>query len=690
MTTHAAGKVEARHLKRNAYLYVRQSTLRQVFENTESTQRQYALKQRAVALGWTSDQIVVVDTDLGQSGASAVDRAGFQNLVKEVGMGRAGIVMGLEVSRLARNSTDWHRLLEICALTDTLILDEDGIYDPAHFNDRLLLGLKGTMSEAELHLLRARLIGGMMNKARRGELQMRLPIGLVYDAAQRVVLDPDRQVQQTLHTFFETFRRTGSATATVKEFRRQGLTFPRRVGHGPNKGEVIWGPLLHHRALWLLHNPRYAGAFAYGRSRQRKLGDARYKKLPREEWISLIRDAHAGYISWDDFERNQERLRENSAAHGGDRRRSPPREGPALLQGMVICGRCGIRMSVRYRRSRGLLVPEYVCQRDGIEHATAHCQSISGAVIDEAVGKVVVEAVTPMTLEITLAVQKELEGRFAEADALRRKQVERAQYEADLARQRFMRVDPNNRLVADSLEAEWNGKLRALTEAREQYERQRDADRIVFDQEQRARILSLANDLPALWHNPATPTRERKRMLRLLVDDVTLIKEDEIIVHIRFRGGATQTLTLPKPLPAWKLRQLETDLIAEIDRLIDRHTDGEIAAILRARGVRTYEGTIPNRVMIGRVRHAYGLKSRLDRLREAGMLTRFEMAKALGVTVSTVKAWRSKGWLRGVAYNDRNDCVYERPGKDAPKKYKWKRRRLGIAPNGTKGKQYEA
>jgi DNA invertase Pin-like site-specific DNA recombinase len=690
MTTHAAGKVEARHLKRNAYLYVRQSTLRQVFENTESTHRQYALKQRAIALGWTADQVVVVDTDLGQSGASAVDREGFQKLVTEVGMGRAGIVMGLEVSRLARNSTDWHRLLEICALTDTLILDEDGVYDPAHFNDRLLLGLKGTMSEAELHLLRARLIGGMMNKARRGELQMRLPIGLVYDAAGRVVLDPDRQVQQTLRTFFETFQRTGSAMATVKEFRRQGLTFPRRVGHGPNKGEVIWGALLHHRALWLLHNPRYAGAFCYGRSRQRKLGDTRYKKLPREEWISLIREAHVGYIGWDDFERNQELLRENSAAHGGDRRRSPPREGPALLQGIAICGRCGVRMTVRYLRSRGHLVPEYVCQRDGIEHAEPHCQRVSGAVIDEAVGKLVVETVTPMTLEITIAVQKELEGRFAEADALRRKHVERAQYDVDLARRRYMRVDPDNRLVADSLEAEWNGKLRALAEAQEQYERQRDADRVVCDREQRARILGLANDLPALWRDPATPARERKRMLRLLIDDVTLIKGNDISVHIRFRGGATQTLTLPRPLPAWKLRQLDPDLIAEVDRLIDKHTDGEIAAILRERGVRTYEGTIPDRFMIGRVRHDYGLKSRFDRLHEAGMLTRFEMAKALGVAVSTVKAWRSKGWLRGVAYNDRNDYLYERPGKDAPRKYKWKRRRYGVASHGTKGEQCEA
>jgi DNA invertase Pin-like site-specific DNA recombinase len=674
MMSQVAGKVDARHLKRNAYLYVRQSTLRQVLENTESTQRQYALKQRAVALGWAPDQIVVVDSDQGQSGASAVDREGFQRLVTEVGMGRAGIVMGLEVSRLARNSTDWHRLLEICALTDTLILDEDGVYDPAHFNDRLLLGLKGTMSEAELHLLRARLIGGMMSKARRGELQMRLPIGLAYDAAGRVVLDPDKQVQQTLRIFFETFRRTGSAMATVKAFRQQGLSFPRRVGHGPNKGEVLWGPLLHHRALWLLHNPRYAGAFCYGRSRQRKLGDGRYKKLPREEWIALIRDAHVGYIGWDDFERNQELLRENAAIHGQDRRRSPPREGPALLQGLVICGVCGARMSVRYHQWRGRLVPQYVCQRDGIERAEPICHHVPGAIVDDAVGKVVVEMVTPMALEVTLAVQKELEAHFEKADALRRKQVERAQYEVDLAR-RYMRVDPDNRLVADSLEAEWNAKLRVLREAQDQYLRERDADRSMLDQEQRARIVALTNDLPALWRDPATPDRERKRMLRLLIDDVTLLKGNEVTAHIRFRGGATQTLSLPRPLSAWKLRQIDPDLIAEIDRLIDQHTDREIAAILRDRGVRTYEGTIPHRTMIGRLRHDYGLASRFDRLRAAGLLTRDETAKALGIHISTVKAWRNKGWLRAVAYNDKSDYLYERPGEDAPKKFKWKKGR---------------
>ena len=292
MTASSGQKVEARHLKRKAYLYVRQSTLRQVMENTESTQRQYDLRRRAIALGWPSEHVIVIDHDLGQSGASATDRKGFQNLVTEVGLGRAGIVMGLEVSRLARNSTDWHRLLEICALTDTLILDEDGIYDPSHFNDRLLLGLKGTMSEAELHVLKARLVGGMLNKARRGELQSPLPVGFVYDPEGRVRLDPDEQVQQTIRLLFQTFLRTGSAFATVREFRREGVRFPCRLRHGPHKGEILWGDLRHSRTLEILHNPRYAGAFCWGRTRQRRRGDGQkvYHLLPREECVDGLSD----------------------------------------------------------------------------------------------------------------------------------------------------------------------------------------------------------------------------------------------------------------------------------------------------------------------------------------------------------------------------------------------------------------
>jgi DNA invertase Pin-like site-specific DNA recombinase len=690
MMTEAHGKVQSRHLKRNAYLYIRQSSLRQVLENTESTQRQYALKQRAIALGWTHEQIIVVDTDQGQSGASAAEREGFQKLVSEVGLGRAGIVMGLEVSRLARNCSDWHRLLEICALADTLILDEDGIYDPAHFNDRLLLGLKGTMSEAELHLLKSRLLGGVLSKARRGELQSPLPIGFVYDATGRVVLDPDKQVQQSIRVFFQTFRRTGSAIGTVKAFREQHLTFPRQVRHGPHKGEVIWGVLDHPRALWVLHNPRFAGAFFYGRTRQRKHGDGRYKKLPREEWIALVQEAHAGYISWEDFEENQRRLLENSAIQGSDRRRSPPREGPALLQGAVICGRCGARMTVRYHQYKHRRLPSYLCQREGIQHAEPICQCIPGMGIDQAIGNLLVETVSPMALEVTLAVQQELQARVDEADALRRKQVERSQYEVDLARRRYMRVDPDNRLVADSLEAEWNAKLRALTEAQEQYAREREADRAWIDDEKRARILALAQDFPSLWRDPDTPDRERKRMLRLLIEDVTLTRGKEITAHVRFRGGATRTLTLPPPLPAWKLRQKSPELIAEIDQLLDHHTDKEIAVILNERGVRSGEGNPVHRDMIRRLRLDYGLKSRYDRLREAGLVTRDELANKLGVSAATVRVWRRWGLLRGHAYTDRNDYLYEPPGKNAPAKHKWKRRAGKVVSNRAKEVQCEA
>ena len=385
----------------------------------------------------------------------------------EVSLGRAGIVLGLEVSRLARNSMDWHRLLEISALTDTLILDEDGVYDPAHFNDRLLLGLKGTMSEAELHVLRARLQGGIRNKARRGELFVRPPMGYVYSLERKMVLHPDQQVQQAVQLLFGTFRRTGSAMATVKYFAEQGLMFPRHVHTGPNKGDVVWAGLEHSRALRILHNPRYAGAFVYGRTHLRKTveGDWVIEPVPREAWEVLIREAHTGYIDWEEYEQNQRRLRDNSQAYGKERRRSPPREGPALLQGLLICGRCGKRMTVRYHTRGGHLIPDYVCQREGIEYGEPICQHIPGAAIDEAVGNILVEAVTPITLEVALAIQQELQSGLDEADRLRQQQVERIRYEAELARRRYLRVDPDNRLVADSLEADWNEKLKLRAES---------------------------------------------------------------------------------------------------------------------------------------------------------------------------------------------------------------------------------
>lgn len=670
MRADAHQKVVADHLKRNAYLYVRQSTVRQVFENTESTKRQYGLRQHAMALGWPAEQIMVIDSDLGQSAASAVDREGFQKLVAEVGMGKAGIVVGLEVSRLARNSTDWHRLLEICALADTLILDEDGVYDPNDFNDRLLLGLKGTMSEAELHVMKARLQGGIWNKAKRGELQSSLPVGLVYNAANHPELDPDKQVQESLRCFFAVFQRTASATATVKEFRQRGLLFPRRLKKGPHKGDLLWGKLTHCRALQVLHNPRYAGAFVYGRKRTRKKADGgeSHLLLPREQWI-LLPGVHNGYISWEEYEQNQRRLLENAQARGEDRRKSPPREGPALLQGLVLCGICGERMTVRYHnRAKQRIVPYYMCQKDGIEHGQPFCQSVNGEQIDKTISDLLMQTMTPMALDVALSVQQEIQARVEDVDRLRRKQVERARYESDLAQRRYMHVDPANRLVADSLEAEWNHKLRALNEAQEEYDLQRQSDHRMADEAQRARIAALASDFPRLWQDPKTPDRERKRMVRLMLEDVTLIQREEIKVHVRFKGGATRSFTLSRPLTAADLRRTNLAVIQEIDRLLDEHTEEEIALILNQKGTRSGTGIPFTRTMISYLRCSYNLMDRFTRLRAAGKLTAEEVAGRIGLAVATLTHWRDRGLLCAHRYNDKGECLFDPPAADLPGK----------------------
>ena len=655
-------KITAEHLQRAAYLYIRQSSLHQVLENTESTERQYALRRRAVALGWPDDRVVVIDRDQGQSGASASDRIGFQRLVADVGLGKAGIVMGLEVSRLARNNADWHRLLEICAMSGTLILDEDGLYDPVQYNDRLLLGLKGTMSEAELHILKARLVGGVLNKARRGELKMPLPIGLVYTADNRVALDPDQQVQQSLRTFFATFARTGSAWRTVQTFRREGLRFPKRGQAG--KGEVVWQALSHHIALDTLHNPRYAGAFCFGRRRTWKDidGRVRIQELPREKWRFLKKEAHPGYITWDEFLANEQRLLDNHQQHGGGSSRGgPAREGPALLQGLVICGKCGRSMTICYHHRETLLTPSYVCQKECIEHSESSCQRIPGAAIDEAVGQLLVQSVTPLALEVVLNVQGEIQARMAEADRLRRQHVQRAQYEADQARVRYMLVDPNNRLVADTLEAQWNEKLRLLAQAKADCEQQEQLAAVRVTEEQKAQVLNLAADFPRLWRDPKTPDRDRKRMARLLIADVTLRKDQDIRVQVRFKGGATHELRLPLPKSAWELRLTNPEIMAEIDRLVPDHAESEIAGLLNARGWRSGCGKPFTLRLVNQLRRKYGIKGRRERLREQGWLTVHEIAEALGCHWGKINYWRLTGLIEGVRVNDKDDRLYKRP-----------------------------
>lgn len=654
-------KVTADHLRRDAFLYVRQSSLRQVMENTESTKRQYALRERAVALGWPIERIHVIDSDLGLSGASAQDRDGFQCLVAEVANAHAGIVLGLEVSRLARNNADWHRLIELAALTQTLILDEDGVYDPAHFNDRLLLGLKGAMSEAELHVLKARLQGGILNKARRGELEMPLPIGLTYHPNGTVVLDPDQSIRAAIQLIFDTFRQLQSATATVKRFRREGWLFPRRIRRGIGKGDLHWSPLDHCHVVAILHNPRYAGAFVFGRTRQVYRAGRKHNavKVKREDWQVCIQDAHPGYIDWAEFERNQTTLRQNVAAWSQGGRGSVPREGIGLLQGRVICGICGARMRVRYQQVGGKLEPYYLCTENSVRRAEKNCQTVRGVGIDEAISALLLENVAPAALELALAVEGEIGGRVEQAARQRATQLTRARYDAELARRRYLSVDPANRLVADTLEADWNERLRQLDTLQQEHDRQQQADQKLLSDEAKTRIRALAHDFPRVWNDERVAPLERKRMVALLIDDVTIVKAQKIALHVRFRGGRTTTLEIDKPKPISLIRKTPPEVIRQIDELLETCTDRQVAEQLNTLGYKNWRGESFTHKKIRRIRCVYHLKSRFERLRARGMLNANELASRLGVSTTSIYHWGRDGIISEHRWGEGDRCLYE-------------------------------
>jgi hypothetical protein len=464
---------------------------------------------------------------------------------------------------------------------------------------------------------------------------------------------------------FDTFRRTGSASATVKHFREQGLLFPTRLAAGTRKNELTWGPLCLGRAANALHNPWYAGAYAFGRGRWRKQPDGRirHERLPHGEWHALIRDAHPGYISWEEHERIEKHLQAAAKSLGWERGLVP-----RLLQGRVVCGLCGSRMHVHYNvRRGGQRVPNYVCFGRGRLFGDPSCQSILGTEIDTAVGNLIVEAVTPMALELTLAIQQEIKTRLDQADFLRHRQVERAQYEADHARHRYMQVDPANRLVADSLEADWNARLRALGEAQQEYQRQRTADRLVVDEQERKRILDLVTDFPAAWSNPKTPQGERKRMLALLIEDVTLLKQRQITAAVRFRGGAITTLTLARPLTAQQIRATHEDVRREIDGLLDEYTDSQVANILNERGLHTGVGDAFDPISVQWVRFSAKFKSLRQRLLAAGWLTSKQLSAKLGISRTTIGKRRLDGRLRGRICNGVGEWLYWPPEQDRTK-----------------------
>ena len=651
--------------------------MRQVMENTESTKRQYALRQRAVALGWAVDRVIVIDSDQGESGASAVWREGFQRLVTEVGLGRAGIVMGLEVSRLARNNADWHRLLEICALSQTLILDEDGVYDPTCYNDRMLLGLKGTMSEAELHVLKARLRGGILNKARRGEYRAPLPTGLVHDEKGNVVLDSDSQVRSALAYFFETFRRVGSAHQTVKVFRRENLLFPSRMNRN-GYNQIVFQKLTASSAIRTLRNPRYAGAYTYGRRSYRRTVKGKHiRDIPNcDDWIACIPDAHPGYITWEQYQQNLHILQANGQGYR-NAHEAPPREGAALLQGRAICGVCGSRMRVRYAERRGRIDSWYVCDRNNAAYGGKECQTVHGRTVDLVIGRLVAEQMTPAAIELTLSIRREIESRQEEADQLRQKAVQRAQIEASLAERRYMMVDPGNRLVADTLEADWNSKLRTLAEACDEREKRKRQDQIAMDDTISTRLINMTQDFNRLWTDPATPNRERKRMIAHIIEDVTLLKSGETqhtTVHVRFKGGKTETLMADNPRTHAEKIKTSPQVVKLVDELLADFTFSEIACRLNELGVKPGGAADPGKSdqsfcskRVAYIAQAYGLQSRYDRLRSRGMLTTTELAERLQIHPLTLKKWGEHGLVRRHAYNG-HAYLYEIPATDLPPK----------------------
>lgn len=516
------------------------------------------------------------------------------------------------------------------------------------------------MSEAELHILKARLQGGMLNKARRGDLEVPLPIGFVYGATGAVALDPDQQIQDSIRLLFDTYRQTSSACQVVRRFRREALLFPRRIRRGIGKGDVLWAALENSRVTQILHNPRYAGAFAYGRTRVTHSADYKHHqlKVEQENWKVLIRDAHVGYLDWEGFERNQVTLRQHAGGFNAGVRGRMPREGTALLQGRVVCGVCGARMRVRYQAVDERVAPYYVCTEDMVRRAGAACQSIRGRDIDAAISTLLLETVAPAALEVALAMQDEIASRIEAADALRRSQLERARYEAELKRRRFLKCDPDHRLVADALEADWNEQLRRLDTLQQEHERQRNADQGLLGEAARARILALAHDFPRVWNDSRTEPRERKRMLALLIEDVTLVKADHIAVHVRFRGGQNTSLSLDRPVPIARVRKTRPAVIQKLDNLLETSSDREAAAQLNALGFGNWKREPFTSKRVRYVRQMYGLKSRFDRLRAKGFLTAGEIAHQLGVCVSKVHDLGRAGVLPRQRYGNDQRCLY--------------------------------
>lgn len=664
MTTHPSwsqsrllDKIQTRHLDRDAVVYVRQSTMRQVHENQESTRLQYALAEKAVQLGWRREQIMVVDDDLGRSAASALDRPGFQRLVAEVGLGHVGLVLGIEVSRLARSCRDWHQLLEMCALFDTLIGDADGIYDPSTYNDRLLLGLKGTMSEAELHILKARMHEGRRAKAARGELIMGLPRGFVMKPSGEVALDPDEQVQATIRLVFAVFERRRSVNGLLRYLVDHDIRLPDRIRTGMRKGEVRWSRPNRATLGDMLRHPAYAGAYVYGRrhhhARLRLPGKPHSgRRFVRDlnAWTVLHRERWPAYIDWSTFERNQEQMAANRTRHGG-----VPRGGSALLGGLLRCGRCGRRMSVSYTDDGH--EARYVCGQLATTFGGPRCQSVSARPVDALVAAMMLEALAPSAIEISLQVAEDLELEREQLHEQWRRRLERAAYETALARRRYEAVDPQNRLVARTLEREWETTLAAEEAMRGEWERARARGPVRLSEVEKEAVRRLAEDVPVIWRDASTTSADRQMIARTMLEQITIlvVGDSEFVeVECLWAGGVQTRHTLVRPVRRFEQLKDFDRLLARLGEMRQEGlTADRIAERLNAEGWRPAKRTAFNAPMVRRLLSGYGFKATRPNWSQSvprdgeEEVTLQELARRLGCHRQTVYGWLRRGRLKG-------------------------------------------
>jgi DNA invertase Pin-like site-specific DNA recombinase len=660
-------KICAEHQSRTAVVYIRQSTLMQVREHRQSTERQYNLAARPVQLGWDERNVHVIDEDLGLSGATAENRSGFQRLAGDVSLGRVGAIFTIEVSRLARSSADWYRLLDVCALSNTLIADNDGVYDPNDFNDRLVLGMKGTMSDAERHIMRLRLQGGRIHKAQKGELMSCAPTGYDLDDAGALVLDPDERVREAVALLFRRFRLDGSASGVVRYFRRHGLQFPARRHRQDAPAEILWKPMTSATVWRILRNPVYTGAYAYGRKQHRRtLVEGMVRKqsrmLPASEWTALIKNNHPGYISWEDHVANLQRLHDNCSNSAVSR--GAPMRGAALLQGLALCGRCGKRM--RIRRNTHSFV--YTC--DHRPEAEGRCWEGNASYIDERVVSVFLDAIAPPEIDLSLAVIRQVERQTADLDRQWRLRLERARYEAKRAERQYNAVEPENRVVARTLETRWNEKLQEVQQVEREYEDAKRAQRLDLSPEDRKAIIALARDLPRVWHANTTTSEERKQLLRMLIEDVVLKPVERprrgTQIKILWKTGAiTETFAI-RPT-ARQAHTLPAAVIAKVQELTKAgRTDPQIAADLNKLGFRNIWGREFGRWSVIWLRQKEGIASgvvpggrdyKVPLVDERGRYSVNGLVERYGVTHHIVREW----------IRDRLICCSDRrPGTRAP------------------------